>query len=286
MHRDTRPCNEPGGAGVLLQAVVDSTRKARMNRLGTVVALMTALVVVGAPRAASAPSGSGSPVVIAHGSARGFVGNHGDEVSANWAGYAATGATFTDVVGSWTEPTPTCSGKVQYAAFWVGIDGFSSGDTAELEQVGTDADCTKKGPNYYAWWQMLPAISRNFSRTSCPVGSGDAMTAEVSNAGGRFTLSITDTTRGWTCASPTETSSAPGLSAEWVVEDPSANATGRLLKLADFGTVNFTGAAADGSSLSALSTAKITMQVKRTVKAVTTPIFPDGGSFGVTWQHS
>lgn len=56
----------------------------------------------------------------------------------------------------------TCpSHSAQYASFWVGIDGYSSGS---VEQLGTHSDCVGKGrASYYAWWEMYPASS--FSMT-------------------------------------------------------------------------------------------------------------------------
>ena len=61
--------------------------------------------------------------------------------SSNWAGYAATGAagSFTSVSASWTQPTASCASGSQYAAFWVGLDGYTS---KTVEQIGTEADCT------------------------------------------------------------------------------------------------------------------------------------------------
>jgi len=66
--------------------------------------------------------------------------------STNWSGYAATGANgaFSSVSASWTEPAATCTSNrrrtAQYAAFWVGLDGYSSGS---VEQTGTDSDCVE-----------------------------------------------------------------------------------------------------------------------------------------------
>jgi hypothetical protein len=55
--------------------------------------------------------------------------------STNWAGYADTGSGFSKVSANWTEPTGVSSGSTtSLAAFWVGIDGYSS-DT--VEQDGT-----------------------------------------------------------------------------------------------------------------------------------------------------
>ena len=49
--------------------------------------------------------------------------------------------TFTDVKGSWTQPTATCTNKTAYSSFWVGLDGYNSNS---VEQIGTDSD-------YRAW---------------------------------------------------------------------------------------------------------------------------------------
>ena len=80
------------------------------------------------------------------------------------------------------------------------------------------------------------------------VRTGDKMTAEVTYAGDdAFSLTLTDTTRGWTFAS---TQAAPGAlrqSAEWIVEAPWL---GRVLPLANFGTVTLTGASANGNNIS------------------------------------
>lgn len=47
--------------------------------------------------------------------------------STNWSGYADTSTTFSTAAGNWTEPSVSCSGgRTSYAAFWVGIDGFTS----------------------------------------------------------------------------------------------------------------------------------------------------------------
>ena len=88
------------------------------------------------------------------------------QVSSNWAGYVAgssDGSTqFSNVSGSWVQPTSTCSSGQDDAAFWVGIggdDGQSSsegsslgdGSSTSLEQIGTEGNCTGNGTQYYAW---------------------------------------------------------------------------------------------------------------------------------------
>jgi hypothetical protein len=212
--------------------------------------------------------------------------------SSNWSGYAATWGTFSSVVGSWTQPKVACTGQAEYAAFWVGLDGYLSADKNQVEQVGTDSDCSKsKGkkhpgaPFYFAWWDIFPQAYDSFSATSCPVSAGDSMTAEVSYSGGQFTFTISDSTKGWQCTS-SQTSSAPARSAEWVVEAPSENGSKKVEPLADFGSINFTGVAANGTQLSSLVSNAITMQVKGTTKATPSALGSDGASFTVTWVHS
>jgi hypothetical protein len=59
--------------------------------------------------------------------------------STNWSGYADTGSNFTEVNGSWVEPSVTCSGTTTaLVAFWVGLDGYTSDS---VEQDGTLIEC-------------------------------------------------------------------------------------------------------------------------------------------------
>lgn len=219
--------------------------------------------------------------------------------SSNWSGYAAVGATFNNVIGSWTEPSVSCQGPVQLASFWVGMDGYQPGNKSQVEQVGTDSDCLKgrskgkghaKGPKlvpvYFGWWEMFPGPVVTLPASSCPVQPGDAMTAAVSASSGHFTLTLSDATQGWNCSSQPQPSSAPAGSAEWVVEAPFSLASGQVEKLADFGTVDFSGAQANGTPISGLSNDSITMQAKHFVKASPSSLDDDGASFSVTWQHS
>ena len=72
----------------------------------------------------------------------------GSTTSTNWSGYVLTGGTgaFSSVSSSWTEPTATCNDSgTEYAAFWVGLDGFNSDS---VEQTGTDSDCDGGSPDY------------------------------------------------------------------------------------------------------------------------------------------
>src|SRR5580698_2608586 len=59
----------------------------------------------------------------------------GSYESTNWSGYAATGSNFTQVTGSWIVPAASCTkgAAAAYAAFWIGIDGWTSNS---VEQIG------------------------------------------------------------------------------------------------------------------------------------------------------
>jgi hypothetical protein len=201
-----------------------------------------------------------------------------NSTSTNWSGYAVTGSRFTSVSASWTQPTARCSGTA-YSSFWVGLDGDTSNT---VEQTGTDSDCSGSTPQYYAWYEMYPKFPSNFRDTVRP---NDHMSATVTTNGkGQFTLTISDTTRGWTETTSARLKSAKLASAEVIAEAPSSS--GGVLPLANFGTVSFSGASANGALLTS-STAgidKITMASGSTVKAQPGSI--SNGSFAVTWKHA
>ncbi len=160
---------------------------------------------------------------------------HGDgtSTSTNWSGYAVTGTGFTFAKASWTVPAAVCSGvkNDQYAAFWVGIDGYESNS---VEQTGTDSDCVGTTPTYYAWYEFYPNPS--FEITSLPVSPGNVMTASVAYGTSGFTVTIVNRTTGKTFTKTHAVNSAKRTSAEWIVEAPCCATGGGILPLSDFGT--------------------------------------------------
>ena len=201
-----------------------------------------------------------------------------NSTSTNWSGYAVTGGRYTRVSAAWTEPKATCSGTA-YSSFWVGLDGDTSNT---VEQTGTDADCSGSTPQYYAWYEMYPKVPVNLGGKVAP---GDKLSASVTtNGSGSFTLTITDSTQGWTNTKTARLKSAKLASAEVIAEAPSSS--GGVLPLANFGTVSFTGATVNGNVLTSGTSGldAITMQSGSTVKAQPGTI--SNGSFSVTWKHS
>jgi len=179
--------------------------------------------------------------------------------SSNWAGYAATGSAgqFTGVSGSWIQPAGQCAGDEQgdaYAAFWVGLDGYT-GNT--VEQTGSEVDCAGGSPEYYAWYELYPGTSVNFTN---PVRPGDHFTASVSYQGSnQFQITLADTTQDWTQSVTKTVAGAARSSAEVITEAPSSGSS--TLPLTDFGTVGFTGVTVNDAGLCTTSPTEITMPV-------------------------
>ncbi len=216
--------------------------------------------------------------------------------SLDWAGYAVTGPTITSVSGSWTQPAATCPGtKAGQSAFWVGIDGFTS-DSPTVEQIGTDADCTKGthknpgGPVHYAWFEMYPLPLVVLDPVAYPVTPGNVLTASVTASGSNYVLAISDV--GHWSYSTTQAASGGALnsSAELVTEAPLLCKNGKCkpIALTDFSSVAFTGATVNGVALTGpgLTANRITMTRNKkgtAVKASTSALDPTGHAFVVSW---
>src|ERR1700733_7561172 len=116
----------------------------------------------------------------------------GSYESTNWSGYAATGTNFTAVTGTWKVSASTCSkgSAAAYAAFWIGLDGWTSDS---VEQTGTDSDCSSGTPSYYAWYEFYPEPSYIAGRLT-NLSPGDVMTSSITYnaAKAQFTATITD----------------------------------------------------------------------------------------------
>lgn len=247
-------------------------------------------LVVGTLLLGFAPGGGPAPAVgstiagYRHTSASGTL-------SLNWAGYAVTGGAgaYSSVSGSWIAPAVTCGQGSQYAAFWVGIDGFNSNT---VEQTGILAQCSSGAAKYSAWYEFYPA-SPVYAPASDAVVPGDAIHGTVTFASGTFTATLVDATRGWTYTSPaTAVSGAARSSAECIAERPAIG--GSLTKLANFGTASFgqdytsvSGTCdANGAAFGPSATAITMVGRSGKVLAQTSALSSDGTSFTVTWKGS
>jgi len=179
----------------------------------------------------------------------------------NYSGYDVEGITYSDVRGSWIQPSAVCTGiKISKAAIWVGLGGVIQ--TSTLEQVGTTVDCIGGKPQYRAWYEMFPAdpiylVQKNPKYVVMP---NDSIHTRVSYQGnGSFFLEIGDSTRGWDFSTTVlgPTSDAARSTADWIVEDPNFPEcrTQAACPLTHFVTSNqpiiqFSNCSVDGKSLS------------------------------------
>jgi hypothetical protein len=110
--------------------------------------------------------------------------------STNWSGYVETGSSVTSASGTWavpatSSPVPTSS-TTYYAAFWVGIDGYSS---STVEQTGILAESTGATTTYLAWFEFYPGpmyeitqtttVNHKTTTTPAPVAPNDIISASV-----------------------------------------------------------------------------------------------------------
>jgi len=209
--------------------------------------------------------------------------------STNWSGYAddnSAGNTYSSVAASWTEPTGTCSGSTtSLAAFWVGIDGYTSDS---VEQDGTLIECYERTAYYYTWWEMYPTNAiQVVGETLRP---GDSITASVVRSGSTYTLKVTDSSRSADSFTKTETcSSCANSSAEWIAEAPSGSSG--VYPLTNFGTWSASGATVTANSgsgvISSFSDDELTMvDSSGNVKAQPGSLNGSGNGFSVTWKRS
>jgi hypothetical protein len=200
--------------------------------------------------------------------------------STNWSGYAATGS-FSSVSANWTEPTGHCTSATRYSSFWVGLDGFNS---STVEQTGSEVDCSSGSTVYYSWYEMYPAFPVNFSNTVRP---GDKFFGSVTfNGGSSYTLVLQDITQGWKHTVNKSLSGAANSSAEAIAEAPCCTASGGILPLANFGTVNFSNAKANGSAIGNSSPVQIDMIDNSGRLKDQTSSLSGGGSFSDTWLRA
>jgi hypothetical protein len=261
-----------------------------MLRRWCILLAMLALTVGMAVTASSATAATnaggftpGGPIHLVGGStsshARGI--SH-QATSTNWSGYAATTGTYTSVSASWTQPAGTCSSGDQYAAFWVGLDGYTS---SSVEQTGSEVDCVGRTAEYYAWYEAYPAASKNYSNTVKP---GDHFNASVTYSGSnKFSLYIADTTQGWSHTTSVTVRGAARSSAEVIVEAPCCTNSGGILPLTDFGTVNITSSLANGAAIgNAGGLTEIYMADSEGRAEDSVSSLSGGENFSATWLRS
>jgi hypothetical protein len=183
----------------------------------------------------------------------------GIDVSSNWSGYAITGVgstatnavtnmSFTNVTGTWVQPTATCTpGTSTSAAIWVGLGGYTVGSNS-LEQTGTSADCSSGGKaTYSAWYELVPSPSVNIK---LKIFAGDTITASVVISQTDVLVQVKNRTRHTVFTKRLAMEEPDSTSAEWIAEAPSEctySGLCRTVPLTNFGAVTFSRIAALGN---------------------------------------
>lgn len=208
--------------------------------------------------------------------------------SDNWAGYVASptgGGSFSQVRGSWVQPSADASAGDGSSAFWVGLGG--SGQSQSLEQIGTQANVSNGQTTYYAWYELVPSSP---VKLSLPINPGDQISASVSVSGSDVTVSLSDQTTGSSFTRTLQMSNPDTSSAEWIAEAPSAvygDGTTQTVPLADFSTVQFAGATATANGQTGTISSWNPQAVQLSgsgAGAQPTTLSTDGSSFSVSWQ--
>ncbi len=206
--------------------------------------------------------------------------------SSNWSGYADTGSLFSKVTASWTEPSASCTSRTELlAAFWVGIDGYSSDS---VEQDGTLIECYNRHAYQYTWWEMYP--TNDIQVVGETLAAGDSISASVARSGTSYTLAVTDSTHTTDSFSTTQTcSNCANTSAEWIAEAPSGSSG--VYPLASFGSWAESGSTVtEGSTagvISSFTDDEITMtDSSGATKALPGALNSAGNAFSVAWERA
>jgi len=192
--------------------------------------------------------------------------------STNWAGWIASGTTFTGVGGDWTVPSVQPTQSAEYSSEWIGIDGVLDSD---LIQTGTIQDTSGGATSYVAFYELLPAAPVVISG---PVAPGDVMLASITEgSAGVWTITIEDQTQSWIYSNPFAYSIS-ALSAEWIEEAPLVG--GSQSTLANFGSTTFSSVGLSGANLPAAGLTQVLMtNTSGTIIAYPTAINSGSNSF-------
>jgi hypothetical protein len=192
----------------------------------------------------------------------------------NWGGYAARGSGFTSVSATWVQPTATCNSRNDLYAPWVGLDGYGS---STVEQTGVATDCSSGSAVNEPWYEMYPASPVYLNTGTYKVSFGDTIHASVVYSSSRFTLTLSDTTKGWTYTTSKTLSSARRVSAEVIIESPTGS-------YPNFGTLRFSSATVNGNTLGSFGPVAMDPSSGGVYEAHASAL-SGGTAFTMTYEH-
>ncbi|GAP89391.2 putative acid proteinase protein [Rosellinia necatrix] len=170
------------------------------------------------------------------------------EYTSNWAGAVLIGTEYKTVSGTIVVPKPSMpaggiSTRTYSASAWVGIDGSTC--QSAILQTGVDFSARGGTVTYEGWYEWYPDYSYRFSNFK--IAGGDTITMTViatSKNSGSVTLDNRTTGQSVTHTFTNQVGNLCHTNAEWIVEDFSQGNS--LVPFANFGTVAFTNASANG----------------------------------------
>ena len=231
------------------------------------------------------------------------------EQSGNWSGYVVQssetgGAGYAS--GEWTVPRLDCAASQSGSSIsvWVGLGGAVG--TEPLLQTGVSDSCIDGVQQDTPWWEivpMTPDYAEDFSDFSVSPGNVMEATCTRDTSGGWLTRldDLTTGTSGWMITgegwgvesdeassfqdqgSTASVSFSPVSTAEWIVEAPTAAASGQIETMADYGLLVFTHLETDLPSPWSL-TPDDGYEVVVGNSAVSAPSVPLGDGFWVTYD--
>jgi hypothetical protein len=203
--------------------------------------------------------------------------------SANWSGYVVRGHSIKGVATTFT--VPTASSPNGFAAEWDGIGGYG---TQDLIQAGVAEARPHGSTHYFAWYEMLPAASKQITNcagnSSCHVSPGDEIEVTINNtASDKWSFQISDPDESWTWSKNVTYKKSRRLSAEWILEAPTVGGSQTALPgltVVGFGPASTFTVSGSTKTISQGHPVRVLL-IKRNNKIEATPskIAADGQSF-------
>ena len=188
-------------------------------------------------------------------------------------GYVAYNNTFSSASATWTQPAVTCTNPADFYSPWVGINSATT-----VEQVGVSTNCRSGSPVSQAWYEMYPAPAVYLSLADYPVSSGDSFHGAVAyNGGPTYTLTLSNTTRGWTYSTVqiATTVSNPAVAAS--IESQAG-------RFPNFGSITFSEVTANGLPIGSFDTIAYDPSANGVTQASTSTL-RGGTEFTITYLH-
>ena len=211
------------------------------------------------------------------------------QTSTGWGGYQASGSDIASVSASWTVPTASCGSASSAANLYVGLGGTPI--------TGVLITCSYGIAQYEPWMDLgMPAVP------IYTVSPGDSVTGSATyqgiDAGSgyyHYVYSLTDHTQNWTESVDVYNGGSMGGSAQAGVEPDSIGDVGGFCidfcftewvgaTLADFGTVDFIGAAINGTAFGSAAPAQTDLVSGGTTEVSPSGLDSTGKNFSITYQ--